>query len=197
MTICQKSYNFLHHLFVFALKHIALVFFNGPKSRKIFTFWGQFSWFFMIFRFLKKCLAHKPWPKVDVEELEDQNWTAWGWDILKREKIKMSSKKVFFLKKNPITFFNKSKNFKKSLFQKTHFFWKPTSLKKVTFLKIFDFWKNTLDFFSRKKSFFDTIFMFPLFIISHPQLVQFWASNSSTSTFGCGLCARQNIHISC
>ena len=138
----------------------------------------------------KKCLTHKPWPKVYVEELEAQHWTAWGWDIIKREKRKFSRKHFFSWKKNPMTFFKKWKFSKSHFFRKSQFSRKIDFFEKSDFLKIFIFLKNVIGFFFKKKIFFMKIFSFSLFMISHPQAVQCWASNSSTYTFGHGLCVR-------
>ena len=104
--------------------------------------------------------------------------------------MKISSKKVFYWKKNLMAFFKNRKFSKTSLFSKKLVFKKVCFLKKVTFWKNSNFFLMSSDFIFKKTKLFRRNFHFSLFIISHPQAVQFWASNSSTSTFGQSLCAR-------
>ena len=85
---------------------------------------------------------------------------------------------------HPMTFFQKKLS--KSHFFEKLFFSKIDFFEKSNFLKRFNI---SLDFFSWK-TFFVEIFCFSLFMIYYPQAVQCWASNSSTYTFGHGLCVR-------
>ena len=71
-----------------------------------------------------------------------------------------------------MTFF-KNRKFSKSLvFQRSQFSKKYVFFWKSDFLKIFEFWK--ILFSVRKKSFRFFFYSFYLFIIYHPQAVQFW-----------------------
>ena len=185
----------------FSFLDIAMVFFNGQKSSKFRYDLYELLDFSGFFGFLKKCLTHKPWPKVYVEELEAQHWTAWGWDIIKREKTKIFTKNVFFF--NLMTFFNFLKKFSKShFFRKSDFFSKIDFFEKSDFLKIFDFWKMSSDFvswvFLKNKSFFY------LFTISREQSLKVSMRNSykpptyeGNPTRGGGATVRQRSGPAC
>ena len=92
------------------------------------------------FRIFVKCVAHKLSPKVDVEEFEAQNWTAWGWDIIKIENEKSREKKTIFFSR---WHFSKIENF-----QKVTFFQRRQLSKKDVFWKS-DFWKFRFFFKSK------------------------------------------------
>ena len=79
---------------------------------------------------------------------------------------------------------------KSHFFRRSKFSGKITFSKKVALKKNHIFLKNVIGFFSRKNIVFMKIFSFSLFMISHPQAVQCWASNSSIYIFGHGLCVR-------
>ena len=134
------------------------------------------------------CSKHPKSPKLDSLGMRYNT---------KRKTKKNHENKTFFIENN---IFQKSKIFKKT-FWKRHFlkktlFWKNEWLfEKVTFWKFSIFEKCHRIFLKKKSFFFSRDFSFSRFIISHPQAVQFWASNSSTSTFGHGLCARHFTKI--
>ena len=120
-----------------------------------------------------------------------QHWTAWGWGIIKREKMKNFTKNHFFLEKKNDYIFQKKWKFSKShFFRRSQFSNKNHFFEKSDFLKFFIFEKCHRLFFQEKKTFFVENFIFSLFMISHPQAIQCWASNSNTYTFGHGLYVR-------
>ena len=90
-----------------------------------------------------------------------------------------------------MTLFNKMKIFKKSLFSKKSIFEKTSLFRKKWLFEKFHFVEKCHRIFFQEKKVFSWKFsFFSLFMISHPQDVQCWASNSSTYTFGHGLCVR-------
>ena len=118
---------------------------------------GDFSGFF---GFLKKCMTHKPWPKVYVEELEAQRWTAWGMRYHKTWKMKIFTKNTFFLEKKVRWHLKKNRKFSKShFFRRSDLFSKIDFFEKSDFLKIFMFLKNIIGFFFKKNVFFVKIVM--------------------------------------
>ena len=102
-------------------------------------------------------------------------------------------KKCFFLKTNPMTFFKKKWKFLKSHFFRKSDFPENWLLRKKWLFENFHFFVEKCHriFISRKEVFSWNFSIFSLFMISHPQAVQCWTSNSSTYTFGHGLCVRR------